>query len=150
AAVVDEGNNWINLRWGPLSLYPIDPTNTTSYQGASPLANYTPQTGSSAINTGAAGVTFGTGAGAVTVSAPKADFFGTTRPAGAGYDIGAVEVAGAAIVTDLSVTKVDDHGGSSVTVTNGRLGTGSVISYTVVVTNNGTQPVSGATLTDTL
>ena len=153
AAVVDEGNNWVNLRWGPLSLYPIDgtdPNKTLSYQGSNPLANYTPQTGSSAINAGAASVIFGTGNNAITVSAPKTDFYGNTRPAGAGYDIGAVEVAGAAIVTDLSVTKVDDHGGSSVTVTSGRLGTGSVIAYTVVVTNNGTQPVSGATLTDTL
>jgi uncharacterized repeat protein (TIGR01451 family) len=150
AAVVDEGNNWVNLRWGPLSLYPIDGTNSPSYQGTSPLADYTPKTGSSAINTGAASVTFGTGNNAVTVNAPKMDFFGSTRPLGAGYEIGAVEVAGPAIVTDLSVTKVDNHGGSSVTVTSGRLGSGSVIAYTVVVTNNGTQLVSGATLTDTL
>jgi uncharacterized repeat protein (TIGR01451 family) len=142
AAVVDEGNNWVNLRWGPLSLYPIDGTNSPSYEGTNPLANYVPQTGSSAINAGAASVTFGTGNNAITVSAPKTDFYGNTRPAGAGYDIGAVEVAGAANVTDLSVTKVDDHGG--------RLGSGSNITYTVVVTNNGTQPVSGATLTDTL
>jgi hypothetical protein len=142
AAVVDEGNNWVNLRWGPLSLYPIDGTNSPSYEGTNPLANYVPQTGSSAINAGAASVTYGTGNNAITVSAPKTDFYGNTRPAGAGYDIGAVEVAGAANVTDLSVTKVDDHGG--------RLGSGSNITYTVVVTNNGTQPVSGATLTDTL
>ena len=150
AAVVDEGNNWVNLRWGPLSLYPIAPANAPSYQGASPLADYTPQTGSSAIDRGAASVTFGTGGSAVTVSAPKTDFYGNTRPSGGGYDIGAIEVAGVAAVTDLAVTKVDDHGGSSVTVTSGRLGTGSVIAYTVVVTNNGTQTVTGATLTDTL
>jgi hypothetical protein len=48
------------------------------------------------------------------------------------------------------VTKVDDHGGSSVTVTSGKLGSGPAITYTVVVTNSGTQLVSGATLTDTL
>jgi uncharacterized repeat protein (TIGR01451 family) len=149
--VVDEGNNWVNLRWGPLSLYPVDGNNSPSYQGASPLANYAPQTGSSAINNGAAGMTFGTGGGAVTVSAPKTDFYGNTRPSNGGYEIGAIEVAGgSASTTDLSVTKIDNHGGSSVTVTSGKLGNGATINYTVVVTNNGPVAVTGATLTDTL
>jgi uncharacterized repeat protein (TIGR01451 family) len=151
AAVVDEGNNWVNLRWGPLSLYPIDPAiASASHQGASPLADYTPQTGSSAIDKGAASLTFGSGGSAVTVNAPKMDFYGNTRPAGAGYDIGAIEAAGVAVVTDLSVTKVDNHGGSSVTVTSGKLGNGATIIYTMVVTNNGPSAVTGATLTDTL
>jgi uncharacterized repeat protein (TIGR01451 family) len=152
SAVVDEGNNWVNLRWGPLSLYPIDGTNSPSFQGASPLANYTPATGSSAINTGAAGVTFGAGGSAVTVSAPKTDFYGNTRPAGGGYEIGAIEVTGTTggSTTDLSVTKVDDHGGSSVTVTSGKLGNGSTIAYTMVVTNSGPTAVTGASVTDTL
>ena len=116
------------------------------------MANYTPATGSSAINTGAAGVTFGTGGNAVTVTAPKTDFYGNTRPAGGGYEIGAIEVTGTTggSTTDLSVTKVDDHGSSSVTVTSGKLGNGSTIAYTVVVTNNGPTAVTGATVTDTL
>jgi hypothetical protein len=148
--VVDEGNNWVNLRWGPLSLYPV--STTAPYTGTKPLADYTPQ-GASAINTGAASVTVGTGNNAFTVSAPKTDFFGSTRPMGGGYEIGAIEVAGTGSGGgggNLSVTKVDDHGGSSVTGTSGTLGTGSTITYTMVVTNTGTTPVTSATLTDAL
>jgi hypothetical protein len=118
SAVVDEGNNWVNLRWGPLSLYPIDPANIVSFQGANPLADYTPQTGSSAINHGAASVTFGTGNRAVTVSAPTTDFYGTTRPAG-GYDIGAVQHQAAAIAKPVlnSITPNSGAPGTSVNVT---------------------------------
>jgi hypothetical protein len=118
AAVVDEGNNWVNLRWGPLSLYPIDGANSPSYQGATPLADYTPKTGSSAINAGAASVTVGTNGSAVTVSAPKTDFFGNTRPAG-GYDIGAVQHQAAAIATPVlnSITPSSGAPGTSVNVT---------------------------------
>jgi hypothetical protein len=139
AAVVDEGNNWVNLRWGPLSLYPVDPTNTTSYQGASPLANYAPQTGSSAINAGAASVTFGTGGNAVTVNAPKTDFYGNTRPAGGGYDIGAVESQAAAIAKPVlnSITPSSGvKGSNSVKVTL----TGTGLSGATVVTVSGPGP----------
>jgi uncharacterized repeat protein (TIGR01451 family) len=151
SAVVDEGNNWVNLRWGPLSLYPV--TGTAPYTGTKPLADYTPQGTSSAINTGTASVTVVTGNSSVTVNAPKTDFFGSTRPMGGGYEIGAIEVAGTGGGGgggSLSVTKVDDHGGSSITSTSGTLGTGSTITYTMVVTNTGTTAVTGATLTDTL
>ena len=72
AATVDEGNNWINIAWGPLAL-----TNPVS---GVVLGNYTPTAGSSTINTG-------TPASAYTTT----DFFGNTRPAGGGWDIGAVE-----------------------------------------------------------
>jgi hypothetical protein len=81
SGVVDEGNNWINVRWGPLAL--------TSPATNVVLGNYAPAAGSSAIDTGTAGVNLGGN----TVAAPKTDFFGNTRPLGAGYDIGAVEVA---------------------------------------------------------
>jgi uncharacterized repeat protein (TIGR01451 family) len=151
SAVVDEGNNWVNLRWGPLSLYPV--SSTAPYTGTKPLADYTPQAGSSAINAGAASVTVGSGNNTFTVSAPKTDFFGNTRPMGGGYEIGAIEVAatgGGGGGGSLSVTKVDDRGGSSITATSGTLGTGSTITYTIVVTNSGTTTVTGATLTDTL
>jgi hypothetical protein len=73
AATVDEGNNWINIAWGPLALTnPL--TNVV-------IGNYTPTAGSTAtINTG-------TPVSAYTTH----DFFGNTRPAGGGWDIGAVE-----------------------------------------------------------
>jgi hypothetical protein len=70
AATVDEGNNWINLAYGPLSL--VNPSGAT-------LGNYAITAGSPAINV------------ATGLVAPNHDFFGTPRPQGAGYDIGATE-----------------------------------------------------------
>lgn len=83
AGVVDEGNNWVNVRWGPLAL--------TSPATNVVLGVYAP-TGtaatSSAIDHGVASVTVGN----TTVAAPKADFYGNPRPTGSAYDIGAVEL----------------------------------------------------------
>ncbi|MGF7001509.1 choice-of-anchor Q domain-containing protein, partial [Paraburkholderia sp. GAS32] len=79
SATPDEGNNWINMSYGPLSLFnEALMSGSTGYNVL--LGNYSIKTGSSAINTG-------TSAGA-----PNHDIFGTSRPQGAGYDIGAVEV----------------------------------------------------------
>src|SRR4029077_7160842 len=89
AATVDEGSNWINMLYGPLSL-----SNATAYSGAgtalAPLGNYAPVTGSPAIDAiprGSAG--FGVGAGT--------EFFGNPRPDPANrnaVDVGAVEYQG--------------------------------------------------------
>jgi len=89
AATVDEGSNWINMLYGPLSL-----SNATAYSGAgtalAPLGNYAPVTGSPAIDAiprGSAG--FGV--------APGTDFFGNPRPDPANrnaVDVGAVEYQG--------------------------------------------------------
>ncbi len=79
AATVDEGNNWINLGFGPLSTI-----NAATAPGTGvlqqPLGDYSLATGSPAIDT------------ANSADAPNHDFFGTTRPQGTGYDIGAVEL----------------------------------------------------------
>jgi hypothetical protein len=88
AATVDEGNNWINLAWGPLSL--TNPTvlgADSNYGGGPALGNYAITAGSPAANAGTGAV------GAVT--APGTDFFGNVRPQGSGWDMGAVELAGA-------------------------------------------------------
>ncbi|MGF6758170.1 choice-of-anchor Q domain-containing protein [Paraburkholderia sp. GAS42] len=78
SATPDEGNQWINMSYGPLSLFNEALTSgSTGYNVL--LGNYTIKTGSPAINNG-------TSAGA-----PNHDFFGTSRPQGFGYDIGAVE-----------------------------------------------------------
>ncbi len=83
-ATPDEGNQWINMSYGPLSL--VNASISSGSPGYSvPLGNYAITSGSPAINT------------ATDAGAPKQDFFGTTRPQGGKYDIGAVEfVAGTA------------------------------------------------------
>jgi hypothetical protein len=89
-ATVDEGNNWINLRWGPLSL--LNPVTNTQ------LANYGPTSTSSTINyipSGTANYT----------AAPATDFFGTNRKTNGAVDAGAVEYQSSAAATAiLSVT----------------------------------------------
>jgi hypothetical protein len=95
AGVVDEGNNWVNVRWGPLAL--------TNPATGNVLGNYAPTgtaTTSSAIDHGVAVVTVD----GQTVASPPVDFFGNGRPANDTYDIGAVEVNGVPRAPELSVT----------------------------------------------
>jgi len=88
AATVDEGNNWLNLVYGPLSL-----SNAASYTAAGvvlpPLGDYNLQAGSPAINAGLN--TFGIPG--ITNLVPDHDFFGNPRPRSTANraDIGAVE-----------------------------------------------------------
>jgi hypothetical protein len=83
AATVDEGNNWINLSYGPLSL-----SNAASYKVKNtflgPLGDYRINSGSPAAS-----------AAAAATSVTTHDFFGAPRPQGAGWDIGAVEIGDA-------------------------------------------------------
>ncbi len=51
---------------------------------------------------------------------------------------------------DLQITKVDDHGGSSITGSIGTAIPGQCITYTITVTNLGPDSVFGATVTDHL
>jgi hypothetical protein len=79
AATVDEGNNWVNLSWGPLAL--VGPVTN------SVLGNYVPTSGSSSINlVPASAVAYG--------YAPNTDFFGTLRKTNGFVDAGAVEFTG--------------------------------------------------------
>jgi hypothetical protein len=135
AATVDEGNNWINMAWGPLSL-----TNPTvlaadgNYGGGALLGNYAPNAGSPLVNAGAA-----TASG---VAAPSTDFFGTTRPQGGAFDIGAVEVVagGGGGIATLAVTP------TSLTFTNVTSGTNSA-TQTLTLTNSGSAAATGITVT---
>lgn len=83
SATVDEGSNWINMFYGPLSLTnPTIQTGGTNYGLL--LGNYALAAGSPAI------------AAIPTTSptyelAPETDFFGNPRPTSAAIDIGAVE-----------------------------------------------------------
>ena len=86
AATVDEGNNWINVSWGPLSLSDDSVTGGTNgnYGGGAMFANYALNAKCSpAINY-------------IPVARPhpSTDFFGNPRPDPANlnqFDIGAVE-----------------------------------------------------------
>jgi hypothetical protein len=78
-ATVDEGNNWINISWGPLAMTnPV--TNAV-------LGNYAPQAGSPVINHIPSSA--GGASGAYTL-APSTDYFGNSRKNGF-VDAGAVE-----------------------------------------------------------
>jgi hypothetical protein len=126
-ATVDEGNNWVNIAWGPLTMsHPVS--------GAT-LGNYS-------ITAGPA-VDHGTAAGA-----PPADFFGNPRPQGNGFDIGAVELPG----PSGSVTGGPVAFGSVVTGTTSpartlvlhNTGTGPLTGITVVITAPFSRPAGAA------
>lgn len=87
AATIDEGNNWINLSYGPLTLY--------SPAGQAMAAANGPALGAYSITSGSPAVNNGSNTGA-----PNHDFFGTPRPlTGANpADIGAVEVGQASVL----------------------------------------------------
>jgi len=100
SATVDEGNNWINVSWGPLSFTnPAVNSGTgstgTGNWGSGPLlGNYSLQAGSPAVSLipcpGNARPCFVPGE---LFPTPLTDFYGNPRPDGNGaFDIGAVEI----------------------------------------------------------
>jgi hypothetical protein len=104
SATVDEGNNWINVSWGPLSLTNPSLTGGTfgNYGGGPALGNYSITGTSPAINfvpcatvTGGSCVTAPVG-GLPSLTLPNTDFFGNHRPDTATHsiDAGAVEAPG--------------------------------------------------------
>jgi hypothetical protein len=84
SATVDEGNNWINVGWGPLALSDDSLTGGASgnYGGGALFANYALNAGSPAIDRVPNAQPH-----------PTTDFFGNSRPetTGANFDVGAVE-----------------------------------------------------------
>jgi hypothetical protein len=82
AATVDEGNNWVNMFYGPLTL-----VNPTIARGAAtynnPLGDYRPGAASTAV-----------GKIPSSQAPPATDFFGNARPGGA-TDVGAVQQSSA-------------------------------------------------------
>jgi hypothetical protein len=126
AATVDEGNNWINLSWGPLAMTnPV--TNAV-------LGNYGLTAGSTAINY----ITNGNSA-TTYAAAPSLDFFGTARKTNNAVDVGAVEFQAGPPTATLSVT------GGPLNFGNVVIGTTSG-SQQLVLHNTGTAAGTGITL----
>jgi hypothetical protein len=102
AATPDEGNNWINMFYGPLALSNASLAPGQNGYGVA-LGNYAPASGSPAIDA------IGTNSPTYAL-APSTDFYGNPRPdaSGSQVDIGAVEVQGSlnptAAVAPTSVT----------------------------------------------
>ena len=123
AATVDEGNNWINISWGPLA-------ETNPATGAL-LGNYGPAAGSSVINyIPSTAPTYG--------AAPSLDFYGTARKTNHSVDAGAVEFVAPA--------------GPAASVSGGPLAFGGVpvgttsATQTLTLQNTGTVDLTGITV----
>jgi hypothetical protein len=134
-ATVDEGNNWVNMRWGPLSLLnPVTSTTTTNVV----LGNYGMASQGSAfglIHSDTAGVTN-------CADAPALDFFNNAKKTGTscatGTDAGAVEfLNGSAASSGAGLTLLPaavDFGGQALRTTS--------TDQDVVVVNSGNAPVT--------
>ncbi|HEY2684752.1 MAG TPA: choice-of-anchor D domain-containing protein [Steroidobacteraceae bacterium] len=134
SATVDEGNNWVNLNWGPLSLNnPVSGVLLGNYALAqgSPDIDYIHQ----ANGTSPAAVAYH--------AAPTSDFFGNPRPGknSTSIDIGAVEFQGAAVA-------VGAVSPSSLAFGNVVVGTTSA-AKTLTLTNSGGAPINNVVVTVT-
>jgi hypothetical protein len=113
-ATVDEGNNWVNISWGPLSL--ITPSTEANPSTESVLGNYSLSAGSPAIDY----VTL-LGSAVTYAVAPGDDFFGNPRKtlADPQVDAGAVEFqgGGSTAPTLTSISPNTGYRSTSFTVT---------------------------------
>jgi hypothetical protein len=147
AATVDEGNNWINIGWGPLTLSSPAVVRAAG-TNAPPLGNYGPAAGSPVINYVPSSAT------TQFAAAPGFDFYGTARKTNNAVDAGAVELAGggggATAVLSVTPTSVAfgsvGTGGTSAahTLTLSNTGTAGATGITVVVTTQFSRPTGGA------
>ena len=151
SATVDEGNNWINVSWGPLALSNEAVTGGTfgNYGGGALFANYAVNAGSPAID-----------AVPVAITHPSTDFFGNPRPDAANptcFDIGAVEAqtgtgtcAGGGGGTGSATLTPTSHNFGTVTRNCPGTGLGALAclldpAQVFTLTNTGTVPVTGIT-----
>jgi hypothetical protein len=122
AATIDEGNNWINMSWGPLAM-----SNPVTFEG---LSNYGPAAGSSVTN-----LIPSAAAGSNYADAPALDFYGNARKANNAVDAGAVEFVSAAVAPTLtSISPNTGLRGTTVPVTL----TGTNLTGTFLITISGT------------
>jgi len=149
SATVDEGNNWINVSWGPLSL--TNPSLTGGlygdYGAGSPLGNYALTAASPAVDYIPTSVSPASGA------IPATDFFGHTRPdSGTCFDVGAVEFpvtatgSCAAAATPTLTAIAPNTGAQGATVPVTLTGTNFATGATVNVPGGSGITVSGVTV----
>jgi hypothetical protein len=145
SATVDEGNNWINVSWGPLALSNDSFTGGLygNYGGGPALGNYQLAAGSPAIDqipcpgNAPPCVPPGFAAG---VTTPLTDFYGNPRPDSNGaFDIGAVESKATGVPAPAAVAEV----------TGGPLNFGTVLAgtnspaQTLTLINTGSVSLTG-------
>jgi hypothetical protein len=135
AATVDEGNNWINMSWGPLS--------ESNPVTGDALSNYGPAAGSSVINFISSAT-----AAANFADAPATDFYGTARKGNGAVDAGAVEFANSVAPPTLtSIAPNTGLRGTAVPVT--LTGTNLTGAFAVTITGTGVTVSSLTVVNDT-
>jgi hypothetical protein len=138
-ATIDEGNNWINISWGPLAL--MGPSGQASGAGNADtfLGIYRPTSASPTINYIHNAPPANGNSGAYTL-APSTDFFGNARKTNNAVDAGAVEFAGGTGGGGGTGTVSITPNPLTITLSSGSAtGTG-------VVTLTNTQPLGGASV----
>ncbi|MEI8299813.1 MAG: choice-of-anchor D domain-containing protein, partial [Pseudomonadota bacterium] len=136
SATVDEGNNWINMTYGPLSLSrPVSGNGAVSAEPTVASAAVAAAGGAYTIMLGSEAIDAGANAGSVT----SHDFFGLARPQGSSFDIGAMELP--PIPVTIALTKT-----ASVSSAN----PGNVFTYTISASNSGANNLVGGKIIDTL
>ncbi len=156
AATVDEGNNWINVSWGPLALSDDSLTGGTNgnYGGGSSFGNY-------ALNMGSPAIDYVPATGASAQPHPSTDFYGNPRPdpsVTTRFDVGAIEYQGVNPTPGFaSISPNTGYRGTTfpVTITGTNLaaatvtvsGTGVTVSN--VVATNSTTDTATFTITQT-
>jgi len=140
AATVDEGNNWINVSWGPLALSDDSVTGADgNYGGGPPFGNYALAAGSSAIDY----VPLSSTTLPTTLDPRLAtDFFGRPRPDAGNpnhFDVGAIEFQNAGTGGGTaSLTSINPSSGAQGTTVNVTItGTGLTTASAVNVSGGG-------------
>jgi uncharacterized repeat protein (TIGR01451 family) len=136
SATVDEGNNWINMTYGPLTLgRPVAGNGSFNAEPIVASAPVAAAGGAYTIIEGSAAIDAGANVSSITTH----DFFGQPRSQGSATDIGAVELK--PLPVDLAIAKSADA--TSVVQ-------GGTVHYTVIASNASTTTVVGARVVDTL
>ncbi len=133
-ATVDEGNNWVNVSWGPLALSDDSLTGGANgnYGGGNAFGNY-------ALNAGSPAIDYVP----VAQNHPSTDFFGNQRPDPGNpnaFDVGAIEYSATVVPGTATVTPTSLAFGTQLD------GTTSA-AQTVTVTNTGAAVLNGGTFT---